>query len=159
MKSFELLDVEAAYIAGLLDGEGSFNIGKHYTKGCHAAKRGFVWEIRVSVGMTETQGLEVIKCVTQKKRLRVSPGRKHRTMYYITLFSNEIRAMLPKLLPYLRVKKEQAELLLEAVSIIKPRGDALMDEKLESLRQQISTLNNPSRSLRGGAAYKEKHHG
>ena len=145
MKDIQLSDTDAAYIAGILDGEGSFIIGKHRSKTKHCSTRGFNWELRITVGMTETPALDFIKEIYQKKRLRVSNTKSGKICYYITLYSNEIRQTLPKLMLYLKVKKRQAELLMKAVSIIGPKRDICVDADLETLFNELKHLNKKGR--------------
>ncbi len=132
---------ELAYMAGLFDGEGSFVVAKHFAKNGHAGKRGFVWELRMTIGMADKEGLNLIKRVMNKKRLREAKG-VNRKMYYLTLYSNEIRKVLPLMLPYLRVKKRQAELLLKAVSVIKPKATKLTDSRLQKMYLAMKKLNH-----------------
>jgi len=156
-----LSPLDAAYIAGILDGEGSFNIGKHYNKTKHCSKRGFNWEIRISVGMADTQALELIKrCYSKKTNLRMTKpkNKRHRTIYYITLYSGEIRKTIDQLIPYLRVKKPQAKLIKESVTIIKPKMDKVVDARLATIKSEISNLNNPNRSLYGKPAGEQGAH-
>ncbi|MBI2676779.1 MAG: LAGLIDADG family homing endonuclease [Candidatus Yanofskybacteria bacterium] len=136
----ELTDTDYAYIAGLLDGEGSFVVAKHFAKTKHCGKRGWVWELRISVGMSDKEGLEFIMQKFDKKRLREAKGSK-RLMYYLTLYSNEIRKFLPPMLQHIRVKKKQAELLLDALSIIKPKSNPESDARLEKIYLRMKVLN------------------
>ncbi len=138
----ELKSVEAAYCTGLIDGEGSIVLAKCSCKDKkYMGKRGFVWEPRISIGMADTEGLEFLKQLWNKKRLRVSPrGGKNRVMFYLTLYSNGIREYLPQILPYLKVKKEQALLLLEVVTIIKPKSSLIVDNRLEEIYLEMKKL-------------------
>ena len=150
--SIKLTPTEAAYIAGILDGEGSFNIGKNYSKDKHCSKRGFNWEIRISVGMADQQALRFIKkCYSKKTNLRMTKPKNssRRTMYYITLYSGEIKKTIDQLMPYLQVKKPQAKLIKEAVNIIKPKMDKVVDQRLEEIKFEISRLNNPNGIMYG----------
>ena len=149
-----LTETDVAYIAELLDGEGSFNMGKCYTKNPkHCAKRGFNWEIRISVGMCDTQALEFVKHKYKKKtNLRPTKSTKgHRTCYFITLYSGEIRRTIDKIIPYLKVKKQQGILIREAINIIGTRSTPKVDKRLGEIRHKISYLNNPTRVIYGAA--------
>lgn len=133
--------IDYAYIAGLFDGEGSFVVAKHFSKTKHCGKRGWVWELRMTIGMSEKEGLEFVMEKMDKKRMREARGSK-RPMYYLTFYSNEIRRFLPKMLPYIRVKNKQAKLLLKALSIIKPKSSLKDDRKLEKMYLKMKILNN-----------------
>lgn len=135
-------ETEYAYMAGLFDGEGSFVIGKHFAKNGHSGRRGFVWELRMTIGMSEKAGLNLIKRIFNKKRLRESSNGRFKKMFYLTLYSNEIREVLPLMMPYIKVKIKQAKLLLKAVGIIKPKAIINIDNKLESMYLKMKILNN-----------------
>ncbi len=148
IKGVALSIEEAAYLAGLMDGEGSFGIGKHVCKERHSSKRGFVWEIRASIGMTHFPTMEWVKEILKKKRCRVSfsGARKEKgrlPMYYLTMYSGEIKEIVPQILPLLKTKKVQAELILEAARILTRRRDIEVDARIEEMRLMVQKINNP----------------
>lgn len=63
-------------------------------------------------------------------------------MYYLAFYSNEVRRFLPKILPFLKVKKEQALLLLKATSIIKPKASREVDKRLSAMYIKMKKLNH-----------------
>lgn len=125
-----------AYLAGFLDGEGCFSLVKHKNA---QVKRGFHWQPLLSVGQ---MGKELLKWIRDKiGGGTISAGQP--PMYILVLTSGPIRRILPKILPYLRNKKEEAELLWEAVSLVRHRGprhhyDA--DERLEEIYKSLKLL-------------------
>jgi hypothetical protein len=131
-----------AYIAGLWDADGSYIMSKHVASGRHNGKRGFCWEIRMTIGMKEVEALNFVKNKFHKKRLRVTKLKSGSLFYFLTLYSNEIRKYLPQIAKYAKVKKRQANILLKAVSIIKPKSDKNTDLKLEKLFRIIKVLNH-----------------
>lgn len=139
-----LTESQAAYFAGLIDGEGSLFLSKHRTSGKKMSRRGFNWAPKLQVGMTDTEGIELLAKVCNKKRLRrTKPGkRSSRPCYYVTLYGGELRQVLPVVLRHLLVKRRQGELLLEAVSILGPRTDETVDARLEAISQQLTRLNH-----------------
>lgn len=145
-----LTDIDAAYIAGLFDGEGSFIIGKHRNKTAHCSKRGFNWELRISCGMTERPALEYIAKLYNKKRLREAKPKDlgGKSCYYLCLFAGELRQTLPQLLKYIKVKKKQGELLLEAITIIGPSRNEMVDERLDQIYNAMKDLNKKGRRTR-----------
>ena len=132
---------DLAYAAGLFDGEGSYIIAKHFAKTKHCGKRGWVWELRMAIGMSDIQGLEFLRKKFHKRRLRVTTTGK-RKFYHLTFYSNEIRKFLPVMLPYIQVKKKQAKLLLRALSIIRPKSNLKSDKKLEKMYLKMKILNH-----------------
>ena len=99
------MERELAYIAGLLDGEGALFIGKYPRKGnARLGYQGYMAIINKHVPM-----LQHIKSIIGGK---IVVQGKLRKCYTLSLSANEIRQWLPRLQPYLIVKKEQAEVLL-----------------------------------------------
>ena len=96
---------QLAYIAGLFDGEGTLVIGKYSIKSQkNLAYRGFM-----ALSNTYVPVLVYIKSLIGGKIIEQGIGKK---CYSLSLSANEIRAVLPELLPYLIIKKEQAEVIL-----------------------------------------------
>ena len=143
-----ILNTDLAYIAGLFDGEGSFVIGKHFCKTKHNGKRGWVWEFRMVIGMSDKDGLNFIKNKFNKKRIRVSHYDKNkRKMYYLTFYSGELRKILPSLIFYLKVKRKQAKLLLNVVNLITPKSNIKNDKIIEKAYRRMKKLNHSRHTL------------
>lgn len=143
----KLTNTDAAYIAGILDGEASFGLGKpRRVKSGHCARRGFNWSIRISLGMTEKGAIEFI---SQKfnKTFREKPAKSDggKPLYQIALFSGELRQTLPRILPFLKIKVPQAKLLEEAISIIGSKSNELVDRRLEEIFSALKQLNKKGR--------------
>jgi hypothetical protein len=105
-----------AYFAGMLDGEGSFSIFRHYKKDPHVSKRGYEIETRVAVSnMNQNNILQLQKMVEKGHITLVNNKREYGIAVVADLrFSpNEQRYILPKVLPYLIQKKELATIILE----------------------------------------------
>lgn len=137
---------EAAYFAGFVDGEGTITVIRS-----RQADRRSGWKYQPTVNVAnsdlpilrwlrDTCGNGWIKSNFHKKVLA-----HHRTVYQLRLTANQMRHVLPQLLPYLRVKKTQAVLLLEFLEFTKRRdGLARSDEywaRLEDIRCRLSTMN------------------
>jgi hypothetical protein len=115
-------ELEIAWAAGFLDGEGSFLISRVKSKSPAASvlHRPFI-----SVAQTgDPEGLRRLKRlfrghVVQATR-KTSAGR---TFFMWRLDSaRELRRAIPKLLPYLTVKRAEAEVVLELAQRIAPRA-------------------------------------
>jgi hypothetical protein len=135
-----------AYLAGLFDGEGSINIFKQPNKKDRINPCYF---LEISIGNTHKG---VLKWVSENFGGRLAHNaeqytrRNHRTWRW-RASSNEACAVLMILLPYLVVKKEQAELAIEFQEHINthPRkgNQMLSDEELlwrEAQRAKLSTM-------------------
>lgn len=113
-----------AYVAGLLDGEGSFCFIKQNKEGQHR-KHGRVSPVYyglVRIGLVCRDALEVVNDVFPGSVIKCEGVRKDRPSYQI-MYRWEMRKrsllipMLEKLIPFLVVKKEQAKLLLETLKV------------------------------------------
>ena len=96
------------YIAGLMDGEGSFGI-------YNFSSRGVRWAPVVKIGMTD--GFEIIRSLQKEFGgtlfLRKYDNPKYKSNLMWTLRSREkIRRFIKLVQPYLIIKKKQTELIL-----------------------------------------------
>ena len=117
-----------AWLAGLIDGEGHLAIRRQYAENKNQTRRtrtsdGWVWySPRMSVHNTYEPAILIASAMldTPVQTRRPAPG-ANLPIYTVEVTAREklLRA-LPDLLPFLIVKREQAELLLELVSL--PRG-------------------------------------
>ena len=107
--------VDAAYLAGLIDGEGSIAVSRTQTgAAAKACKRGHAYRASVTVTMTDLDLLKWAKRATGvgqicPKKVNVI---KHRPAWTWSVWSTQAAALLEQLLPYLRIKKGQAENLI-----------------------------------------------
>jgi len=121
-----------AYLAGLADGEGCFGITKTKNE-CYYA--------RFSISMVDYSGVKVFEEVFG---LRVRKQfLKNKPFYAVFATTDNLERLIVKLLPYLRVKKKEAQLIL----------DFLMSHKRVKLKPLIKngrfngTERPPSREL------------
>ena len=98
-------EVELAYFAGIVDGEGSFVLHRH--------KHGYRFSCQLQVGNTDVRLLEWIRArfggsVNLEKRHNI----KHKPVYRWVGQSSNLSDVIGGILPYLIAKKDQAELML-----------------------------------------------
>lgn len=155
-----------AYLAGLMDGEGSFMIRKSFYR-VRNKKYGDcknpMYTPRVGVKNTNREVIELMKSIfgghmSKEKRVYQSKnGHKRRKILYIYNAEHRIALNIcEKLLPYLIIKKEQAKLLLELDKLKekakKDRDKSIKGfhgkpykkeyiEKFEELYQRVKELN------------------
>lgn len=147
MKNIEINIPETlkAYIAGLVDGEGCLNMYKLRSRSC---KKGWTFAGRMSISNCDLESLIEVQQETglgniQKKTKQV--GR--RDGYNLVYSPRELRVLLPMLLPYLRIKKRQAILLLKFLNTQKwgnHRGFVVTDEiwnERQAMRDEFTILN------------------
>lgn len=117
-----------AYMAGLIDGEGSITLmkcGKYYGS-------------RLGVHMTDHAVVEWLADVTGVGRVRLSRREGKSDIYKWEIFSRQAYAVLSAILPYLKSKKPQAELIIERGRSAYRHGSIAIDEQL---KRQLSALN------------------
>lgn len=107
-------ETERAYIAGIVDGEGSVSMCLRNTKPKH-------YDVKVSISNSSKQLIDYLKNLfplfnifTQKDKR--NKNWKRRYELYSSSLKN-IKIFLESILPFLIVKKEQARLLLEYIEI------------------------------------------
>ena len=123
MPDLEISDIDFAYAAGLMDGEGYISATSNHTKsrGRTISTKGKPYihrDSRVSMAMTAKEPLEWFQekfggCLYFKKMKRKW---KNQWIWVLTGNQNKIK-ILQGIIPYLKVKNEQAVLLLEYVQL------------------------------------------
>ena len=124
-KTLNLSETEKAYIAGLIDGEGT--VGVHKGKGICLAPR---------VQISNTQ-IPLLTWLLEK----IGTGYVHRTEYETTFY--DVKPLLKAALPYLRIKKRQAELVIEFVDLRLSRTkwfDQFTQREID-IREELRKLN------------------
>ena len=122
-------EVDLAYIAGLIDGEGSIQYKQYMRKRKHNPKAYPTWSIRIEIAMTEQSVLiwlnEILGVGTVNPR-KVKPGKKkqwrwrcsHRQAYFVA-----------KLIwPYVHIKLPAIQKIIEHYS-----KEIIMNDKVVSL--------------------------
>lgn len=117
---------QAAYLAGIIDGEGYIGITRSKTsvsaKGC---KRGVSYRLLVCVKMVNPSALYFAQDVTGLGRVKNGTPRqnpKHRNVFTWEVWSRQAASMLKQLKPYLLVKAEQADCAIRFQSIMRMGG-------------------------------------
>ena len=132
-----MTDVEAAYIAGIMDGEGCFLIERFATE---RSPIGFQFRSSVQVTMCEFDTIKWIADLTERhiQRKRLKSGRTGYTIVWRNRFAVQF---IQQILPFLRGKREQAEILLDYEATIAPgRGRTYKPESLALCEQARSQL-------------------
>jgi hypothetical protein len=107
---------EAAYTAGFVDGEGSiYAIKERKPENCS----GYSITLALSIGQCHLGVLEAVRDmagngrVISEKKMKVN----HKDRWKLIWTPNQMRHLLPQLLPYLIVKHEQALIALEMLAL------------------------------------------
>lgn len=142
--SVELTDIQAAWIAGLIDGEGCLGIWRERRQG---NKSGFRYRAVVQIANTNRALLDAVAAVLpgtiQLKDARRTSALRHKPLYQFCVFSRCVGPVLKAVAPYLVIKKTQAEALMRFRDITDnaPVRASQDHELLEPLYQQCRALN------------------
>lgn len=140
--------IEGAYCAGIIDGEGciSLTIHRQLTKYgwkdqvCHKVyvantnKRLLEW-------LVEITGLGKVKKYSQSKSTKWErfDSAKIKPLFVWAIWGNGIRQFLPQILPYLVIKQEHAELMLESLKVTGGQGyGSHLTEEQKQRRREIA---------------------
>lgn len=106
---FSLTELEKAYLAGIVDGEGSVTV-------FHQANTGG-FQLRVSICSTSRSFIEWLSEKLGKNIFtdthKYRKGSKVKDLYQVNTHGNEAQDLLRQLLPYMIIKKNHALISLE----------------------------------------------
>lgn len=145
-------EITLAYLAGIADGEGSFMIKKQI----HRQVQKMCYHERFSVKMLDIEPLMLFKQIFRSSirnwtYIRKSDG-KHQVLHHYDCSDKIARTLCYNLLPFLRVKRQQAELIIK-LGENKIFGDGRFRKRLkgipakdikyrEQLYQKVKELNH-----------------
>lgn len=131
------------YIAGIVDGEGCLTIRLASGPGSINPSH----NIKLTIGNTDP-ALMVWLIKTIGGTYRARPWKKrqkhHKLPYDWDLYGSNLEALLRAIQPFLQLKKQQADLLLELAALKRTRNRPLSDthvEKNKTLLGRIRVLN------------------
>lgn len=124
----ELSETDKAYAAGLVDGEGC--VSSYYNSG--------VFEVRVVIAMTALGVIEWLHSTFGGDlRLKQVRNTNHKQVYIWQLRAKECIPFLEAVLPYLKLKAKQAEIVMAMANTIEVRGKHI-DSKTSLLRFKLN---------------------
>jgi hypothetical protein len=141
LKSMNTLTVEqAAYLAGIIDGEGCIAVSRTVTgpaaKGC---KRGIAYRSSVGVAMTDLRVLAWLYTVTGVGNINIKARQNpaHKEAYAWYAWSKEASEVIKAALPYLIVKREQAENQIAFQETMRIAGTTGLSDEEWDLRERF----------------------
>lgn len=127
---FELSPNDLCYFAGLFDGEGCIGLAK--------MKKENSYSFSLSMGMTSPKAInDFYNAFGGRVKLREYPHPNWRPLYHWYVYGKRAELILRTLAPFLRVKREEAELALKMRSYTHRKGFA---NKRNKLAEQILTI-------------------
>ena len=116
-----LTEVEKAYLAGLIDGEGCFYIAKQTMRETVT----FTYTAQLIITMTCQEVLERIRAITGAGALYFSPSRSEKLAHqyrWVVTNRSDLGRLIRDLLPHFIVKLAEAELVLKFLSVPHQQG-------------------------------------
>lgn len=132
--------VDISYIAGFLDGEGCISL----------SSRNRVNQTKVTIEVSQRKREVLDWIVSTLGYGRVYQKKcKYGYTYVLCIFSNEGRAFLPMILPYLRVKHKQAELIMDYYNTIDnlPYKSINREEIIDSFINRFRLMNKRGNNI------------
>jgi len=126
-------ETSKAYIAGIIDGEGSIMI-----RGC-----GHYDEVLLEVGNTDIKMVDFLKTCYGGSITTYNPKRAKRTMFSWRIWCNQAEVVLRDVSPYLITKKEQAYVALRLREIVREQncaGKPMTEEMLTRRKRCFSVI-------------------
>ena len=148
----KLRDVDWAWLAGFIDGEGYIGIVRHRKVADTQQSATWLYHPWLIITNTDVLVLEYVESVVSSQK-RASLGRTagHRLGYQVKVTKfKEIERLLTGIYPFLRAKKEQAKLLMKfcdlrvrakIVTGRGSRGSSSFGENEEEIYLQLRKLN------------------
>ena len=141
-----LSDTQWAYLAALMDGEGSFSIARGGRKPSYGHPKGYInWQLKISIGNTNlVLHAWLIETVGGAKY----PGHKPKTDKHKAGFNWQLhgkenqKEFIEGVLPYLLLKKEQALIALQSIAI-----DGKNPELRRELWLKMKALNRKGKTV------------
>lgn len=134
IKPKTLSDCDAAYLAGILDGEGNISLLR---------KTGRNPRIRIQIANTDKNLIDWIICTTGVGNINTRPGTdKHKTAYAWVCNNQPAILILQQIKKYLIIKRDRCNLAIQASelsSISKPVSDILID--MDFIYNKMKELN------------------
>jgi len=132
-----------AYLAGLFDGEGHVGLYKRRRKD---VKRGYTWAFVSSIINNDKALIDSLHqdLGTGYIMTETRPNVNHSDSYKLAFSKGDLKQILPKILPYLRSKKRQVELIIEAIPVRSDRERIYRE--LRELQPTTSSRGRPKKN-------------
>jgi len=122
----------AAYLAGLLDGEGCFHLSRFKTKFSSIT---YQYKPTIEITMCDKRTIDFVAKATGKN-VRISKAKSGKPTYIVVWCSQTAINLSKQLLPFLICKKEQAELLIHFHEHVAPGRGRPYQEKHRELCEE-----------------------
>ena len=137
----ELNQADLGYAAGLIDGEGWVGLTRRKRTWKEDQLRLFYFRPVIVIGMSR---LECLNHIADVLGLQTQALERGGDVYRLRIYSGTLRWFLPQLIPHLKLKWRQAEILLEFLTRCRYQGKELTVEEFierNRLADEIHRLN------------------
>lgn len=132
-------DIERAYLAGLFDGEGCVRLG--YARNIRASERK-TKQFWIQISNTDTAIIDYLKSTMGGTTVSMANGIGRKRLFAWKLHHQNAVDFLEMIVPYLRIKREKALLILDNWEIVlKPVREEVDKQRLMGLANQMRELN------------------
>lgn len=128
----KISEIDLSYLAGLFDGEGCVNMGKKTNKGSY--------KIRVCIYNSNNEVMEWLQSIIPGLLYKSKSKTKSKDIWQWTLGDYKAELFLTAIIPYIRIRKKQAQIALDCLSK-KKKGYSDLSEQFFDLK----TLNAKGR--------------
>lgn len=116
--------ISLKYMAGFIDGEGCFDvyIARGITLSVSIVNTNIDILQEISDAVVHLTGVKPRKIITRKGSLSFYDSYDRKDMFTLRIGAPALRIILPKLVRFMRVKKYQAETMLELLRLTPPKS-------------------------------------
>jgi hypothetical protein len=150
-----------AYLAGLIDGEGSFIIKRSMAKQGKKCRRGFQRRYILTIANTSKELLtEVQERLGYGNLVEHKQNQKHpnwKTGYTLRFYEGKLRELIPQVMPFLILKQNEAQIISTSLSIIKSTSTKEANEhehQLLELENRFKEITEPRVKYQKGESRK-----
>jgi hypothetical protein len=132
---------EAAYFAGLVDGEGTVSLWRNVNP---KNRSGVSYKVTFTIAQANAPFLEDVRTMVANGVVALSGRNKpHQKVTYALRFNgSQARWILPQIMPYLRIKRRQAEIVMEYLGLFDTsRRDPAAHVRRAALYEECHALN------------------
>lgn len=139
--------LEAAYVAGLFDGEGTVAIYESWAIRRDGTRRP-VWIYQVQIANTFAPVLEAIAAQIGGAVVKKSRGKAHwRQGFVWRVCGDEAADFMAWIRPYAIVKADEIDEALKFRSLCRPRGEFQTEEQIQVKRAVVARLKAMKRAI------------
>lgn len=145
----QVSETDLAYLAGIIDADGHIGLVRRKRSWKRSPDRTHYLRAVMQIGQAKKPLLEHIQRVVGAGT--IITNERGRVFYNLRFYPGILAWIIPMLMPYLVVKRRQAEIVLQFIEDLKYRGKELSAEiflRRELLAEECRRLNTKPKTLR-----------